>query len=113
MTYLNEEISPSVAVDVFCNASVTLTMRYHSLVFALTLGVPAVSIDYTLGRGKVAALASNYDVPQVRLDRISREFMADHLSKVLEIQRSGNDYIQRDPDLSFPKAMNTAISEIL
>jgi len=111
-TYLNAEVSPSVAVDVFCDATAVLTMRYHSLVFALALGIPAVSIDYTLGRGKVKALADKYNIPQMGLDKINREFMVDKLSRVLEIQRAGKEYTQECPTLLFGDAMHTAISRM-
>jgi polysaccharide pyruvyl transferase WcaK-like protein len=48
LTYLGAEISPVESVNVFKSASIALTMRFHSLVFALSSCVPTVAIDYTL-----------------------------------------------------------------
>jgi polysaccharide pyruvyl transferase WcaK-like protein/MoaA/NifB/PqqE/SkfB family radical SAM enzyme len=111
-SYLNAEISPLGAIDVFCDATVALTMRYHSLVFSLAVGTPALSIDYTLGRGKVSVLARKYDIPQISLDRINSKFMVKQLSKMLEMPKAGNDCIQNYPNLLFDEAMNMAISRM-
>lgn len=111
-TYLDAELAPSEAVSVFSDSTVALTMRYHSLVFALALGIPAVSIDYTLGRGKVEALASRHDVPQMRLDRIDRHFMVEQLSKGLAIQQSTDECAPVYPDLLLRKTLSVAFSEM-
>ncbi|MEM1153176.1 MAG: polysaccharide pyruvyl transferase family protein [Pseudomonadota bacterium] len=68
--YLSGELSPQEASDVFASADVLLGMRFHSLVFAAERGVPAVAVDYTEGRGKVAQLARRLKLPIFQLDEI-------------------------------------------
>ncbi len=82
-TCLGAELNPIEAVKIFKAASVALTMRFHSLVFALAVGLPSVSVDYTLGRGKVKSLAEKHCVPQMSLDVITREFIFSSLSPLL------------------------------
>jgi polysaccharide pyruvyl transferase WcaK-like protein/sulfatase maturation enzyme AslB (radical SAM superfamily) len=67
---LGRELAPTAAAELFSSAHAALTMRFHAMVFALGLGVPVVGIDYTLGRGKVGALAQYGGVPCFSLDRI-------------------------------------------
>ena len=87
-------------------------MRYHSLVFSISLGVPAVSIDYTLGRGKVKALADKYNVPQMSLKKTDSKFLVEQLSDILEFKRFENGHIREQLNLKFKGAMKTAVSNI-
>lgn len=87
LSYLGAELSPQAYLHAFQTASAALTMRYHSLVFALSMGLPAVSIDYTLGRGKVKALAEKYRIPSRSLDAIDRDFLVSSVSQVLQQPR--------------------------
>jgi len=48
--------SPTAVAHLIGGCDIFLAMRYHSLVFAATLGVPVIAVDYTSG-GKVAAFA--------------------------------------------------------
>lgn len=68
MRYLGMELAPEAYVEAFKFADFAVTMRYHSLVFALGLGLPCLALDYTLGKGKVDALAKAADVPVYPLD---------------------------------------------
>lgn len=84
---LYAELSPAQYVSVFAQADAILAMRFHSLVFAHALGLPAVAIDYTLGRGKVRALAASAEVPAQRLDELSAEFLVGSVEHSLTAPR--------------------------
>lgn len=64
MGLLGRELTPQQYVDEFRRSTFALTMRFHSLVFAAATGTPCLAIDYTVGKGKVGALASRLKVPQ-------------------------------------------------
>lgn len=81
---LGAELAPVDYCRAFLDADAVLAMRYHSLVFALGLGLRSVAIDYTLGRGKVAALAERFQVPGMSLDCITSGFLAAALREALE-----------------------------
>lgn len=83
LAYLEGECSPQAAIKAFQSASATLVMRYHALIFSLALGLPTVSIDYTLGQGKTKALADTYNVPHKSIKEIESEFIVDNISKYL------------------------------
>jgi polysaccharide pyruvyl transferase WcaK-like protein/sulfatase maturation enzyme AslB (radical SAM superfamily) len=85
LTYLGKEISPTEAVKVFKSSTVALTMRFHSLVFALSCEIPAVAVDYTLGSGKVKSLAEKYNVPYKSLDSINANFIVSSVSEIIDI----------------------------
>ena len=80
---LGAEPTPRETLDAFRGASAALTMRFHALVFALGCGVPAVVIDYTLGRGKVKALAEKHRTPFTPLDELDPIVLADQLHHAL------------------------------
>lgn len=77
--FLEREASPQQVLDAFRRAGRVLTMRFHSLVFALAVGRPTLAIDYTLGDGKVAALARRSGVPALRLDALSAAALVENL----------------------------------
>lgn len=85
---LSAELAPREYREVFAEAAAAITMRYHSLVFAISLGVPAIAIDYTLGRGKVAALASQHDVPYRSIESIDAEFLVQGIQTLLYSPRN-------------------------
>jgi len=84
LSLLGAELSPFEYCEVFRGANVALTMRFHSLVFALGLEVPAIAIDYTLGKGKVRSLAERFDVPYQSLAEINAEFIVREINRLLE-----------------------------
>lgn len=62
-SFLGEERPVDAYMQTFMQADLVISMRYHSLIFALTAEAPVISIDYTLGKGKVASLSKSYAVP--------------------------------------------------
>lgn len=81
---LGMELPPAEYCLASREARVGLVMRFHSLVFALGLDLPAVAIDYTLGRGKVNALATRFGVPQRSLDQLDADFLVTELQALLD-----------------------------
>ncbi len=107
--YLGNELSPLECVDVFKSASVALTMRFHSLVFAIGAGIPAVTIDYTLGKGKVKSLAENYEVPHMSMDEITRDFIFSSLSDFLSPNSDTANFSHPSKKLYFTDALRSCI----
>lgn len=87
LSLLGAELAPLNYCEAFQGAHVALTMRFHSLVFALGLEVPAVAIDYTLGKGKVCALAERFGVPFQSLADINAEFIVIEVNRLLQTQQ--------------------------
>jgi polysaccharide pyruvyl transferase WcaK-like protein/MoaA/NifB/PqqE/SkfB family radical SAM enzyme len=79
---LSAELTPVEYCEAFRSAHVTLAMRFHSMVFALGLDIPAVAIDYTLGKGKVRALAERFDVPCQNLAELDADFIVREVNKL-------------------------------
>lgn len=84
LSLLGAELAPSEYGEAFCSAHVALTMRFHSVVFALGLEVPTVAIDYTLGKGKVHALAERFGVPYQSLADIDTDFIVGEVDLLLQ-----------------------------
>jgi polysaccharide pyruvyl transferase WcaK-like protein len=108
--YLGAEVPPSEAITIFQGASAALTMRYHSLIFALASGLPTVSIDYTLGEGKVFSLAEQHNVPQIRLDKANHQSIYDLLSSALTAK--GPDQMFMANELKFTRAVNSCVASL-
>ncbi|NJP06323.1 MAG: radical SAM protein [Chloroflexaceae bacterium] len=104
---LDGELSPAEAVQVFQSATAALTMRFHSLIFALSCGLPVVCIDYTLKRGKTSALAQRYQLPHDSLDSINRDFLITALEQQLARPH------QLAPWQSRPLTFSTALQSVL
>lgn len=64
-----------------------LTMRFHSLVFSSSLGIPSVAIDYTLGNGKIASLSADLGVQAFSMVGIEQEALRQALTKALIAER--------------------------
>lgn len=69
--FAREPISPLEILQSMYHAEFNICMRFHSVIFAETLGVPYLAIDYTAGgkikaflheRGKIERLVSLHDV---------------------------------------------------
>jgi polysaccharide pyruvyl transferase WcaK-like protein/MoaA/NifB/PqqE/SkfB family radical SAM enzyme len=112
LTYLGSEISPLDAVNVFKSASISLTMRFHSLVFALAAGIPTVAIDYTLGRGKVKSLAEKHQIPYMSLDSISAEFIVASLSDSLNKEPHSSQHSGATQPLNFTSVVTKFIKSL-
>ena len=80
---LSRELKPSEYVEAFMRADIAVTMRYHALVFSLALGIPAIAIDYTLGKGKVFSLARKHSAPCAGLTDFTAAFMVDAFAEML------------------------------
>ena len=83
LSLLGAELPPLNYCEAFRSAHVALTMRFHSLVFALGLEVPTVAIDYTLGKGKVHALAERFGVPYQNLAELDADFIVREINHQL------------------------------
>jgi polysaccharide pyruvyl transferase WcaK-like protein/sulfatase maturation enzyme AslB (radical SAM superfamily) len=83
LSLLGREMSPVFYAAEFRKADVALAMRFHALVFALGLEVPTVAIDYTLGKGKVRALAERFGVPFQSLLELKADFIVAQVETLL------------------------------
>ncbi len=83
LSLLGAELPPLDYCKAFRSAHVALTMRFHSLVFALGLEIPTVAIDYTLGKGKVHALAERFGVPYQNLAELTADFIIREINQLL------------------------------
>jgi MoaA/NifB/PqqE/SkfB family radical SAM enzyme/polysaccharide pyruvyl transferase WcaK-like protein len=70
---ISREPTPVDAVAELRRCRAFLTMRFHSLVFASTLGIPVVAVDYTLGLGKTHALGQQLGCETFRIDKIDTD----------------------------------------
>jgi polysaccharide pyruvyl transferase WcaK-like protein len=84
MSLMSREFPPREYVSLMRRCDAILTMRFHSLVFASALGLPAVAIDYTLGRGKTYALGKRIGCPTLPLDRVTPEVLLESLLHALD-----------------------------
>jgi polysaccharide pyruvyl transferase WcaK-like protein/MoaA/NifB/PqqE/SkfB family radical SAM enzyme len=105
LSLLGAELSPLEYAAAFRKADAVLAMRFHALVFALGLEVPAVALDYTLGRGKVHALATRFDVPCRSLSRLDPEFLVAEVERMLHGERPA----VTPPPLHFETALREAL----
>ncbi|MFV9504779.1 MAG: polysaccharide pyruvyl transferase family protein [Oscillochloridaceae bacterium umkhey_bin13] len=67
---LGADQPPMQIAQVYRGATAALTMRFHATIFALSAQTPLVALDYTLGQGKVAALAQRHGLPSLALDQV-------------------------------------------
>lgn len=84
---LSREPTPDEAIAAMQRCDAFLSMRFHSLVFAATLGLPVVAIDYTLGAGKTHSLARKTGCPMFRIDRVEEGALLDALRDALSAPR--------------------------
>lgn len=106
--YLKKELTPYEALDLFRSATSALTMRFHSLVFAVASGLPAVSLDYTLGKGKVYSLAHAHNVPNFSLVDLNRKSLSASILEQLQQSRASS----LDHDLLFEQSVEQLIAKI-
>lgn len=108
LSLLGAELAPLTYCEAFTTATVALTMRFHSVVFALGLEVPTVAIDYTLGQGKVHALAQRFKVPHRNLAELDAEFIVQEISHLLEAPKPQ----AHEMNPSLPQAIQTALTAL-
>ncbi len=109
MSLLGAELAPKAYCEAYGEATAALTMRFHSVVFALGLGVPTVAIDYTLGRGKVHSLAERFGVAHRSLADIDADFLVKEISVFLAEPQAPAAKIE----LGFPAAIHAALTKQL
>jgi polysaccharide pyruvyl transferase WcaK-like protein/molybdenum cofactor biosynthesis enzyme MoaA len=112
LSYLGAEQKPLDALKAFQSASMALTMRFHSLVFALAAGVPSIAIDYTLGKGKVKSLAEKHNVPYMSLDLITAEFLVSRFGDILNGDGQDLKYFVCPQTLKFSNAVSLFIKNL-
>ncbi|MEM6823814.1 MAG: polysaccharide pyruvyl transferase family protein [Pseudomonadota bacterium] len=106
---LGPECAPCDYLEAFQNADAAIAMRFHALVFALGLRVPTAAIDYTLGRGKVKALAESSGVPHQDLVELTPEFLADTATALL----TGGLPAGHPPEARFHAAIAAAVDDVI
>lgn len=106
---LGAELPPLDYCEAFKSAHVALTMRFHSVVFALGLGVPTLAIDYTLGKGKVHALAERFGVPFQSLAELDADFIVRGVNDLLTAPREQ----ARGFEPTFVAAVQTTLPSLL
>jgi MoaA/NifB/PqqE/SkfB family radical SAM enzyme/polysaccharide pyruvyl transferase WcaK-like protein len=84
-------LSPKEILDSMMNAKLNICMRFHSVLFAETLGVPYLAIDYTRG-GKIYAFLNE----KQKLDRL---FDLEEIAKGLWRERLSSNFIRHLIDL--------------
>ncbi len=110
---LSREVSPDEAYELFSAADAALTMRFHSLVFALGAGLPAVAVDYTLGSGKVASLAETHGVPCKPLNEVDSAFILEELSSQLQNCRDRQKRMENMPVTTFSSVVDVSIGRLI
>jgi len=60
--------APGALLAAMASSPFSICMRFHSVLFAETLGVPYLAVDYT-GGGKIRGLLADRGREDVRLDR--------------------------------------------
>lgn len=107
MSLMGRELTPEQYVKEFRRASFALTMRFHSLVFAVATSTPCLAIDYTVGKGKVGALATHLGVPQFSIADVNWGGVKDAVTSAL----SSHTRVTSTPLVcSFSAAVNQALS---
>ncbi|GAA4648613.1 hypothetical protein GCM10023116_08820 [Kistimonas scapharcae] len=81
---LGPELPPIDYCKEFRNADALLAMRFHSLVFGLGLGINAVGLDYTLGKGKVRSLAERFGAPLLAMTDLDVDTFTTAIEKALD-----------------------------
>lgn len=112
LSYTGAEQAPLSCLKAFQSASMALTMRFHSLVFALAAGVPSVAVDYTLGKGKVKSLAEKYQVPYRSLDLINAEFIVSQFNDKINYDRRGLSSNFDESSLKFMDSINLCVNRM-
>lgn len=81
---LGRELPPKEYVAAFQGADILFGMRFHSVVFGIGLGVRTIALDYTMGKGKVKALADRFDLPVLPMIGLSPNMIFDSINDGLE-----------------------------
>jgi polysaccharide pyruvyl transferase WcaK-like protein len=106
---LGRELTPLEYLRRFEGADAVLSMRFHALVFALQCEVPVVALDYTLGRGKVAALAEQSGIACENFAQID----PDRLQSKLVAALSGARLNTAEPSANFDTVFQQSLRSLL
>lgn len=106
---LGEELKPLDYCKEFIDADALIGMRFHSLVFGVGLGLPAIALDYTLGKGKVNSLAEKFGIPVMSLETVSESFIVGNIKEILEAPKGRNPI----ESLQFTDAIEAARMNLL
>lgn len=104
------EMAPVEYCNEFMKADGLLAMRFHSLVFGLSLGTPSLALDYTLGKGKVKSLAERYGADVVSLSDVTTDKIVAGINEILNRPRQQNNNQILD-NLTFFKSLNFVIGK--
>lgn len=107
--YLSKEVDPEQAFALYQQCDFIISMRFHSLVFALSSGNSVIAIDYTLGRGKVASLAEKFSVPYVSYKGFKSEFIVEEFKKVFKLDQKNRGNTYSNYTLTFENCMRSAL----
>ncbi|WP_449550278.1 polysaccharide pyruvyl transferase family protein [Lelliottia amnigena] len=102
------EMAPVDYSQEFIKADGLLAMRFHSLVFGLSLGTPSLALDYTLGKGKVKSLAERFNANVLSLSDVTKENLIRGIEEILQASSQINNEDILD-NLLFPKHLKTVI----
>lgn len=80
---LSREPAPQELLQRLHDSDAIIAMRFHSAVFAHALGLRTLVVDYTLGRGKTASLASAAALSSVRPDSATTAAIGERLATLL------------------------------
>lgn len=105
---LERELTPLEALRHFHAGDCVVGMRFHALVFGVASGVPTLAIDYTLGRGKVAAFANRVGTPSLALDDLTGPALAANIASLLSDRTPSAEY--SSGSLKFQHALHDALS---
>lgn len=104
------EMAPVDYSREFLKANGLLAMRFHSLVFGLSLGTPSLALDYTLGKGKVQSLAERFGANIISLSDITADNLVIGIEQILRAspQKNNKDILE---NLLFSKYLKSVIVE--
>ncbi len=108
---LRRELAPSEYLKEFQEAEVLLAMRFHSLVFGLSLGVKCVAIDYTMGKGKVNSLATKFETPSLNIEGLSCQSIVAEVESQLSSKYSTKHSVDNLTFVDAIREMGLEISE--
>jgi polysaccharide pyruvyl transferase WcaK-like protein len=91
-------------------ADSALTMRFHSLVFAIATNTPSTVIDYTMSTGKVHSLAKEYSLPCKPINEINSEFIFENINQQLLENRNVDNFHRKK--LLFSTAMSKYLESL-
>jgi polysaccharide pyruvyl transferase WcaK-like protein len=106
--HLTRQSSPREACSLFAGSDATLCMRFHATMLSAEMGKPLLALDYTGGRGKVAALSKALGFEAMGLEQLEVDAAATTVAGWLD-QPTNVDYPSQP---AFGKAFAEAIAHL-